>query len=147
MSDSLWPHGLQHTRLACPSPTPRACSNSCPLSQWCHPRKKSVDDVWCLKLINEEISIKACLFRDMKLPPENLNGRSGHLWGLGPWWLNSKESACNARDLGSVPGSGRSSGEGNGNPLQYPCLEKSLDRGAWRAIVHGVTKSWTWLSD
>ena len=37
MSNSLWPHGLQHTRLPCPSPTPRACSNSCPLSQWCHP--------------------------------------------------------------------------------------------------------------
>ena len=37
MSDSLWPHGLQHARLPCPSPTPRACSNSCPLSQWCHP--------------------------------------------------------------------------------------------------------------
>ena len=37
MSDSLWPHGLQHTRLPCPSPTPRACSNSCPLSQWCYP--------------------------------------------------------------------------------------------------------------
>ena len=37
MSDSLWPHGLQHTRLPCPSPTPRACSNSCPLSRWCHP--------------------------------------------------------------------------------------------------------------
>ena len=37
MSDCLWPHGLQHTRLPCPSPTPRACSNSCPLSQWCHP--------------------------------------------------------------------------------------------------------------
>ena len=37
MSDSLWPHGLQHTRLPCPSPTPEACSNSCPSSQWCHP--------------------------------------------------------------------------------------------------------------
>ena len=37
VSDSLWPHGLQHTRLSCPSPTPRACSNSCPLSEWCHP--------------------------------------------------------------------------------------------------------------
>ena len=43
MSDSLWPHGLQHTRLPCPSPTPRACSNSCPLSQWCHPTISSSD--------------------------------------------------------------------------------------------------------
>ena len=41
MSDSLWPHGLQHTRPSCPSPTPRACSNSCPLNQWCHPTMSS----------------------------------------------------------------------------------------------------------
>ena len=56
-------------------------------------------------------------------------------------------SACNAGDLGSIPGSGRSPGEGNGNPLQYSCLENPMDRGAWRAIVHGVAKSRTWLSD
>ena len=45
------------------------------------------------------------------------------------------------RDVGSVPGSGRSPGEGEGNPLQYSCLEKTMDRGAWWAAVHGVTKS------
>ena len=45
-----------------------------------------------------------------------------------------------ARDRGSIPGSGRCPGEGNGNPLQYSCLENSMDRGAWRATVHGVTK-------
>ena len=44
------------------------------------------------------------------------------------------------RDLGSVPGLGRSPGEGNGNPLQYSCLENPMDRGAWRATVHGITK-------
>ena len=49
----------------------------------------------------------------------------------------------NAGDVGSIPGSGRFSGEGNGNPLQYFCLENSMDRGAWRATVHGVTKNWT----
>ena len=49
-------------------------------------------------------------------------------------------------DLGSILGSGRSPGEGNGNPLQYSCLENSMDRGAWWATVHGVTKSWTQLS-
>ena len=54
---------------------------------------------------------------------------------------DGKESACNAGDLGSIPGSGRSSGEGNGNPLQYSCLEKPMDRGAWQATYHGVTKS------
>ena len=53
---------------------------------------------------------------------------------------DSKESACNAEDQGSIPGSERSPGEGNGNPLQYSCLRNSMERGAWRATVHGVTK-------
>ena len=48
---------------------------------------------------------------------------------------------ANAGDEGSTPGSGRSPGGGNGNPLQYPCLEKPMDRGAWRATTHGVTQS------
>jgi len=47
-------------------------------------------------------------------------------------------------DMGLIPGSGRSLGGGNGNPLQYSCLENALDRGAWWATVHGVTKSWTY---
>ena len=50
-----------------------------------------------------------------------------------PWWLSSKEPACNAADAGSVPKSGRFPGEGNGTPLQYSCLENPMDRGAWRA--------------
>ena len=54
-----------------------------------------------------------------------------------------KASACNTGDLGSIPGLGRSPGEGNGNPLQYSCLENPMDRGAWSATVHGVTKSQT----
>ena len=58
-----------------------------------------------------------------------------------------KESACNVGDLGSVPGSGRSLGEGNGNSLQYSCLQNSMDRGAWWITVHGVTKSQTQLRD
>ena len=57
--------------------------------------------------------------------------------------LNSKEYACNAGDPGLIPGSGRSPGEGNGNPIQYSCLEKSIDRGAWQATIHGVTNSRT----
>ena len=52
----------------------------------------------------------------------------------------SKDSVCNAGDPGSIPMLGRSPGEGNGNPLQYSCLEDSIDRGAWQATVHGVTK-------
>ena len=58
-----------------------------------------------------------------------------------------KRLAYNEGDLGSIPGSGRSSGEGDGNPLQYSCLENPVDGGAWWAIVHGVAKSWTGLSD
>ena len=56
-----------------------------------------------------------------------------------PGGSDSKESACNSGDLGSI--SGRSLGEGHGNPLQYSCLENSMDTGAWRATVHGVAKS------
>ena len=67
-------------------------------------------------------------------------------WGLPGGW-DSKKSTCNAGDPGSTPGSGRSSGEGSGNPLQYSCLENSMDKGVWQATVHGVTKSWTQLSD
>ena len=54
---------------------------------------------------------------------------------------DGKESVCNVGELDSVPGLGRSPGEGNGNPLQYSCLENSMDRGAWWVIAHGVTKS------
>ena len=60
---------------------------------------------------------------------------------------SGKESACKAGDMGPIPGSGRSHGEGNGNPLQYSCLENSMDRKAWQATVHGVTKSRTRLGD
>ena len=57
-----------------------------------------------------------------------------------------KASACNVGDLGSIPGSGRSPGEGNGNPLQYSCLENPMEGGAWRATIPGVTKSRTRLN-
>ena len=72
----------------------------------------------------------------LKLPNVHLPGGS-----------DSKESACDTRDSGLIPGSGRSPGEGNGNPLKYSCLESSMDRGAWLATVQGVTKSWTQLSN
>ena len=64
-----------------------------------------------------------------------------------PHSSNSKESACNAGDQGSFPGLGKSSGEGYGNPLQYSCLENPMDREAWGATLHGVTKSQTRLSN
>ena len=68
------------------------------------------------------------------------------IWTL-PYWLSAKEFAYNARDMGSIPGSGRSLGEGNGNSLQYSCLENSVDRRAWWTTVHGAAKTWTQLRD
>ena len=63
------------------------------------------------------------------------------MWLTGfPGSSAGKESAYSAGDLGLIPGSGRFPGEGNGNPLQYSCLENPMDRGAWQATVHGVTR-------
>ena len=58
---------------------------------------------------------------------------------------NLPANSGDIKDVGSIPGLGRSPGEGNGNPLQYSCLENPMDRGAWRAGIHGVAKSRTWL--
>ena len=84
--------------------------------------------------------------------------RVGHNWsdlaaaaGIRMWvsleWASLVTPSCSAGDLGLILGSGRSPGEVNGNPLQYSCLENSMDWGAWRATVHGVAKSRRWLSD
>ena len=64
-----------------------------------------------------------------------------------PSGSDGQESACNAGDLDLIPGLGRSPGEGNDYALQYSCLENSMDRGAWRATVHGVARSQTQLSN
>ena len=64
-----------------------------------------------------------------------------------PGGSEGKASARNTGDLGSIPGSGKSPGEGNGNPLQYSCLENPMERETWQATVHGVAKSQTRLSD
>ena len=63
-----------------------------------------------------------------------------------PRWLSGKESSCNAGNAGSVPGSGRTPGGGNGNPLPYSCLDNPMGSGVWRAIVHDLTKSQTQMS-
>ena len=76
--------------------------------------------------------------RDKWAPPQ--------MWRF-PGGSDSKESVCSVGDPGLIPGSGRSLGEGNDNPLQYSCLENPMDSGALWATVHGVPKSWTWLSD
>ena len=98
----------------------------------------------------------------MQIPP---GMASGGRWGAGQWegvnflflqpftergfpgGSEVKASAYNAGDLGSIPGLGRSPGKGNGNPLQYSCVENPMDRGAWWATVHGVAKSQTRLRD
>ena len=56
------------------------------------------------------------------------------------WWLSGKKATCNAGDAGSLPGSGKSLGEGNRNPLQYSCLGNPMDRGAWQATAHEVSR-------
>jgi len=81
------------------------------------------------QILQENFSISSCLYMGF------LGGSDG------------KESACNAGDLGLIPGLERSSGEGHGNPLQYSCLENSIGRRAWWATVHGVTKNQTPLSN
>ena len=72
-----------------------------------------------------------------EIEESNRMGKTGDLF---PGGSEVKASACNARDLVSIPGSERSPGEGNGNPFQYSCLENPMDRGAWWATVHGVKK-------
>jgi len=67
-------------------------------------------------------------------------------WEGFPGGSDGKESACKGGDLGSIPGSGRSSGEGHDNPLPYCCLKNPMDRGTWWATVHGAVKSQKWLS-
>ena len=85
------------------------------------------------------------MFPILNPPPSSLPIPS--LWVSFPGGSDGKESACNAVDPGSISGSGRSPGEGNGNPLQYPSLENSTDGGVWWATVHGTAKSQTPLSD
>ena len=97
-----------------------------PIEEWC----SIVSVMWYslgYEIFKESSQLKdaSCLFPD---------GSSG------------KESTCNAEDPGLNPGLGRFPEGGNGNPFQYSCLENPMDRGAWQATVHGVTKSWTGLS-
>ena len=83
-----------------------------------------------------EAGIRSTACRLLTLPYARLP------WGF-PGGSDGKESTCDAGDRDSIPGSGRSPGEGNGFPLQYSCLENSMDRGAWRAVVHAISESGT----
>ena len=100
-----------------------------------------------------QMSAYGSLTRTMSYSHTQQQGKQGKQIFSSPFFYSQaslvahKESACNAGDPGSIPGSGRSPGEGSGNSLQYPCLENSMDRRAWRVIVHRVTKSQTELID
>ena len=63
------------------------------------------------------------------------------------WWLSAKESDCNQGDAGLIPGAGRAPGGENGNPLQYSCWESPMDRRAWQAAVHWVSRNQTYLNN
>ena len=76
----------------------------------------------------------------IKTPVAGFRAHSHAVQGF-PGGSDGKESACNAGELGSIPGLGRSPGEGNGYPLQHSCLENSMDRGAWQATDHGIAES------
>ena len=203
MSDSLRPHGLQHARPPCPSPTPGVYSNSCSLSQWCHPTISSLSPSsptfnlsqhqGLFRWVNSSHQVIKVLefqlwhqssneysglisFRmdwldlfavqgTLKSLLQHHSSKASILWGSAffivrlshpymtvsyknlsfPGGSDGKESPCNAGDVGSISRSGRSPGEGNGNPLQYPCLGNPMNRGALRAVVHGVEKSWMQL--
>ena len=155
VSDSLQPHGPQHARPPCPPPTPRACSNSCPSSQWCHPTISSFVVPFSFYLqsfpasesfpmsqffasggqsIRASASVQKLVFIQKSSPVTQLVKILPNDTG-------------DRGDMGSIPGLGRFPREGNGNPLQYSCLENSMDREAWWATVHRVAKSWTWLSN
>ena len=100
---------------------------------------------WCARSTNNNNQLLRWWNSINTLPCELHRGKTSRDDGF-PGGLRAKESACSAGDLGSIPGSGRSPGEGNGSPLQYSCLENPMDRGAWQAAVRGVSKSQTRLS-
>ena len=76
----------------------------------------------------------------------NINGQEVAIWDF-PGGSEGNKSACNEEDSSSIPELERSPGEGKGNSFQYSCLGNPMDSGAWRATVHGITKSWTGLSN
>ena len=139
VSKSLQPHELQHTRLLCPPTTPGACSNSCPSNHL----------ILCCPLLLPAIfpSIRVFLVSQLFTSGGQTIGASSSASVL-PMNITgfiSLQSKTLSRVFSNttVPGSGRSPGEGNGNLLQYSCLGNPLDREAWWGAVHSVAKSQT----
>ena len=107
---------------------------------------------WNITQFKKKKRTKFC-HSNMDGPGSNINQTekkqycmTSRIWGF-PGRSDGKESTCNARDLASIPGLGRSPGGGHGNPPQYSCLESPMDKGSWRATVHSAAKSQTRLSD
>ena len=107
-----------------------------------HLEKTSIWKDACTRMFIAALFTLAKIRKHSKCPSTHDWLKMWCIWKiLGHYYFPGKESACNAGDPGSVPELGRSPGEGNGYPLQYSCLENSMERGAWQAIVHGVAKS------
>ena len=108
---------------------------------------ESYDKTWSTGEGNGKPLHYSCL----ENPMNSMKKLGSHLpYKRPPRWLTGKEFTCQSwrwRSHGLIPGSGRSPRRGNGNTVQYPCLENPMDRRAWHAMVHGVAKSWTWLSN
>ena len=158
MSHSLWPHRLwSATRLLCPwnFPGKNTEVGNHFLLQVIFPTQTGIEpmSVSCVSCIARQILYHWATWESPSWATHSfffnfLNWYAHKIHTLGlPRWLSGKESACQAGDAGSTPGSGTSPGEGNGNPLQYSCLGNPMNRGDWRATVHGVAKSQTRLSD
>ena len=142
MSDSLRLHGLQPVRLLCPQNFPGKITGV-----GCHFLLHGIfltqgSNSLCLLHWQED----SLLIHHLG-SPFAFSNEFTYLFGDFPGGSDSKASAYNVGDPGSIPGLGRSPGEGNGNPLQSSCLENPTDVGTWQATVHGVTKSQTQLSN
>ena len=140
MSGSLWPYGLEHASPFCPLLFPRVCSDSCPLSQWCSLTISSSATPFSFGLqIFPSISVFSSESALRIRWPKYCN--SVKLWAVPhkPTWEGQFQVKASDKTWPT--------GEGNGNPLQYSCLENPMDRGAWQTLVHRVTKSQTWLSN
>ena len=106
------------------------------IPNWVWKRYEIIVQIRCVQVLS-------CLAKEVKTTwTGNLKEPMLQIKGF-PGSSDSKESACSAGNPDLIPGSGRCPGEGNGNPLQYSCLENPMDRGAWRATVLAVAKSWT----
>ena len=162
VSDSFWPHELQHARPPCPSPTPGVHPNPCPLSRWCHPAISS-----------SVVPFSSCpqsLPASGSFPMSQLFAWGGILyWSFSFSISTSKEhpglisqklqiwSLSQTYYIGSAFNKiikwvewalmFETNCSYNGNPLQYSCLENPMDGGAWEAAVHGVAKSRKWLDN